>query len=451
MRHAIYILLIFSPILLSAQQRWTLDECIAYALEHNIEIKQQELDAETKRVTFSESKWAYAPTVSASNSYNLSMGRVLDPTTYVFIENQTVQGNNTSVSAGVMLFSGMHNLYNLKRARLDLQVALLGVEKARNDIALNVTAYYLEVLGAQEAIHDAKQIVVTLKIQEQKIEKMVEVRKVTMADLLQIQSQLAEAENNLFTARNTYNTARLNLCQLLEIDDYSSFQTAVSEGTDITSIALPCDLADMKAAVQSLPQMSMAQLDIDLARKDLQIARTAYYPTISLSMGYGTSYSDARQKVFQNPDATYRYEVYSFAEQYRDNASAYISISLNVPIFNRLSTRKKIRRQHFAVRRAEYTLRTTQKQLFKEANQAYINAVTAHEKYFSSEKFVASAAEAARQVARKYDLGAATVVDYNTALNTLVKAQVQLMQAKYEYIFKMKVIKFYMGDDLYSH
>ncbi|MEG2079900.1 TolC family protein, partial [Chryseobacterium sp.] len=147
-RLVLLIIFLVMTIFSSAQnvECWTLDDCITYAQEHNIEIKAQELAAQTKRVTFSESKWAYAPEISASNSYNVSSGRVLDPTTYSFIENQTVQGNNTSISAGLTLFGGMSNLHNLRRAKLDLQAELLGVEKTRNDVTLNITAYYLEIL-----------------------------------------------------------------------------------------------------------------------------------------------------------------------------------------------------------------------------------------------------------------------------------------------------------------
>lgn len=424
-------------------RRWTLDACIVYALEHNIEIKTQELAAETKRVTFAESKWAYAPSVSASNSYNVSSGRVLDPTTYSFIENQTVSGNSTSLSANLMLFGGMSNLHSLRRAKLDLQAGLLGVEKTKNDISLNITAYYLEILCAQENIRNAEQIVETLKIQEEKTAKLVEVRKVTAADLLQIQSQLAEAENDLFTARNTYDIARLNLCQLLEMEDYTSFLTAAPEET-LPEINLPHGVDEVIEAAHSLPQVRMAALDIDMAKRDIRIAQVAYYPSISLGAAYGSSFSDARQKMFQNPDGTYRYEAYPFFEQYKDNANKYISLSLNVPIFNRFSVRKNVRRQKIALQQAQYALRTMEKQVTKEVNQAWIDARTAWEKYGSSQKFVTTATEAARQVERKYNLGAATVVDYNTALNNLVKAQTQLLQAKYEYIFKTRIIDFYM-------
>lgn len=433
---------------LPAQERcWTLAECIAYAYEHNIEIKTQQLSAEEKRIALTESKWGYAPDISASNSYSLSTGRVLDPTTYDFIENQSVQGNNTSVGASISVFNGLKNLYTLKRAKLDLRSSLLSVEKTRNDVRMNVTAYYLEVLGAEETIRDAEQVVAELKGQEEKTARKVEARKVTTADLLQIQSQLADAENEVLTARNAYDIARLNLCQLLEIEDYETFRTAAPDIAELTRLGITDDPAAVLEAAQSLPEMESAHIDIDLARRDLQIARTAYYPTVSLSVGYGSSYSDARQKMLQNTDGTYRYETYPFFDQYKDNASSYVSVSLNIPIFGKFSTRKNVQRQKLAIRRAEYALQTTEKQVTKEVTQALIDARTAWAKYLGAQKYVASADETARLLTRKYDLGAATVTDYNTAVSTQVKARSQLIKAKYEYLFKTEIIGFYMGNN----
>ena len=335
--------MLFGATPLSAQevQRWTLEECIAYAFEHNIEVKQAELDVQTKRLTRSDAGWAYAPDISASSSYSFSSGRVLDPTTYEFVEHQSVNGTSTSVGASVTLFNGMRNLHNLERSRLDLRAALLGVEKARNDIRLNITAYYLEILCAEENIRNAEQTVETLKIQEEKTRKSVEAGKVTSADLLQIRSQLANAENTLLSARNSYDIARLNICQLLEIEDYTTFHTVAPSDNILGDTPMPVSTDALLASAQQLPEVESARLGIDIARRDLRIARSSYYPTLSLSAGYGSSYSDARQKMFMNPDGTYRYEAYPLAEQYKDNASSYISVSLNVPIFGRLTTAQR--------------------------------------------------------------------------------------------------------------
>lgn len=296
-----------------------------------------------------------------------------------------MNGTSTSVGASVTLFNGMRNLHNLERSRLDLRAALLGVEKARNDIRLNITAYYLEILCAEENIRNAEQTVETLKIQEEKTRKSVEMGKVTSADLLQIRSQLANAENTLLSARNSYDIARLNICQLLEIEDYTTFHTVAPSDNILGNTPMPVSTDALLASAQQLPEVESARLGIDIARRDLRIARSSYYPTLSLSAGYGSSYSDARQKMFMNPDGTYRYEAYPFAEQYKDNASSYISVSLNVPIFGRLTTRHNVQRQKIAVRQAEYALRTTEKQVNKEATQALIDSRTAWDKYLFAE------------------------------------------------------------------
>lgn len=169
------------------------------------------------------------PTSPYRTVHPLATGRVLDETTYEFVENETVAGNSSSLGANILLFGGLKNYYNLKRAQLDLRSSLLAVEKMRNDVRMNVTAYYLEILCAEETIRDAEQVVAELRIQEEKTAKKVEARKVTTADLLQIRSQLADAENDVLTARNTYDIARLDLCQLLEIEDYTTFRTVAPD------------------------------------------------------------------------------------------------------------------------------------------------------------------------------------------------------------------------------
>ena len=308
----------------------------------------------------------------------------------------------------------------------------------RNDVRMNVTACYLEILCAEETIRDAEQVVEELKVQEEKTAKKVEARKVTTADLLQIRSQLSDAENDVLTARNTYDIARLNLCQLLEVDDYASFRAVAPDTAELARYGVTDAPAAVFDAAQGLPELEAARVGIDLARRDLQIARSAYYPTLSLSAGYGSSYSDARQRLFRNPDGTYRYEAYPFFDQFRDNASSYVSLSLNIPIFSKFTTRKNVQRQKLALRQA------AEKQVEKEVTQALIDARTAWERYLGAQKYVASAEEAARQVERKYDLGAASVTDYNAAVSARVKARSQLLQTKYEYIFKTKIISYYM-------
>ena len=261
--------------------------------------------------------------------------------------------------------------------------------------------------------------------------------------MLQIRAQLADAENDVLAARNNYDIARLNLCQLLEINDYTSFHAAAPEVSELICNDIIDDPKALLDAAQSLPEVESARVGIALARRDLQIARTAYWPTVSISAGYGSSFSDVRQKLFQSPDGTYRYEAYPFFEQYKDNANSYVSLSLNIPIFGKLTTRKNVQRHKLAVQQAEYTLQSIEKQVAKEVTQALIDARTAWQRYLGSQKYVAYSEEALRQIERKYNFGVATVTDYNAAVSAAVKARSQFLQAKYEYLFKIKTLTYY--------
>ena len=197
----------------------------------------------------------------------------------------------------------------------------------------------------------------------------VEAGKVTEADLLQITAQLYSARNDVLTAIGDYDMARLELCQLLEIEDFRDFEAATSAADAMPSL-VPEDEGGILEAVGWRPEIKSAELGVELARKDLQIARSSYWPTVSLSAGYGTSHSGARQMMLQNPDGTFRYEAYPFFRQYADNASSYVSVSLSIPILSGLSVRKNVRRTKTALRDAEYALASTRKGIVKEYLQA---------------------------------------------------------------------------------
>lgn len=431
------------PGTVAAQQRcWTLEDCIAYALEHNIEIKRQELVSEDRQAALSEARWSYAPTFSAGSGYTLSSGRVLDETTYDFVENETVGSSSVSVSGNIEVFAGLRKHRELQRAKLDLKAGLQDLESARYDLRANVTAAFLEALCARESITEARQIVSMLEVQEEKTRIRVEAGRVTEADLLQITAQLYSARNDVLTAKNDYDMARLELCQLLEIEDFRDFEATTSVA-DARPVLVPEEEGGILEAVGWRPEIKSAELGVELARKDLQIARSSYWPTVSLSAGYGTNHSGARQMMLQNPDGTFRYEAYPFFRQYADNASSYVSVSLSIPILSGLSVRKNVRRTKTALRDAEYALASTRKGIVKEYLQAGIDSRTAYGKYLGAREQVRSAEEAARQITAKYESGAADVINYSTAVSELASARYQMLSAKYECIFKQKILEMY--------
>lgn len=418
---------------------WTLEECIGYALEHNIEVKRQELGVDDSETGLSETRWDYAPSLSAGSSYSLSSGRVLDQTTYEFIENNVVGSSSASVSGSVQVFSGMRRHYALKKAKASLKASLADLESVRTDVELNVTAAYLQILCDQENLASAREMASMLESQMERIQTMVDLGRVTEADLLQIRSQHYAALNNVAAAEGQCRLSRMEMCQLLEIQDWEGFAIEPIEADDYDGMQLFPSTDSV--SVESRPEYRSAEAGVEVARRNLQIARSSYYPTLSLSAGYGTSYSGARQKAVQNPDGTYRYEAYPFFRQYLDNGSSYISLSLNIPIFSGMSTRNSVRRARNASMDAQYALQTVRKQLSREYEQALIEYQTSCRQYETAREQLAYAEEAARMMTEKYNLGKTDFTSWNTAMTELAKAKYAMGTMRYSMYLYLGMIK----------
>lgn len=408
---------------------WTMEECIDYALEHNIDIKKQDIQVSNMKIGLSESRWAYTPTISAGSSYSLSSGRVLDQTTYDFVENVMFGSSSTSVSGSTTLFAGFRNYFALKRSQTSLKASLADLESLRSNIEISVMTAYLQVLCTHENLVSAQETASLLETQIEKVTAWVELGRVTEADLLQIKSQHFAALNDVASAEGQYQLAKMELCQLLELDDYTSFIAAPIEIDGTASMELfP---ASDSISVYSRPEYRSAELQTDVARWNLSLARASYYPTLSLSAGYGTSYSAARQRAIQNPDGTYRYEAYPFFQQYLDNGSSYLSLSLSVPIFAGMSIRNNVKRMKNAYLTAQYELLTVKKKLSKDYEQALIEYRTSFQQYQTAKEQLSYAQEAARQITEKYNLGKVDFTTWNTTMTELAKAKYALNNSTY--------------------
>ena len=429
--HILILIVMFflnSPIKMFARI-WTLDECIDYAIEHNIEIKRHELRVNNSEIGLSESRWDYAPSLSAGSSYCISSGRVLDQTTYEFIENNVVGSSSVAVSGSMLIFSGMRRHYALKKAKASMKASLADLESVRQNVELNVTAAYLQILCDEENLSSAREMVSMLEAQMEKIQTMVELGRVTEADLLQIRSQHCAALNDAAVAEGQCRLSRMEICQLLEIQDWEDFAIEPMNVNDYDGMRL-FPITD-SLAVESRPEYRSAEADMEVARRNLQIARSSYSPTLSVSAGYGTSYSGARQKAVQNTDGTYRYEAYPFFRQYLDNGNSYLSLSLNIPIFIGMSTRNSIRMAKNASIDAQYALQSVRKQLSREYEQALIEYQTSCRQYETATEQLAYAEEAARMMTEKYNLGKTDFTSWNTAMTELAKAKYDLSNTAY--------------------
>ena len=415
---------------------WTLEECVGYALEHNIEIKRQELDVDDSETGLSESRWDYAPLLSAGASYSISSGRVLDQTTYEFIENNVVGSSSASVSGSVQVFSGMRRHYALKKAKASLKASLADLESVRTDVELNVTAAYLQILCDQENLASAREMASMLESQMERIQTMADLGRVTEADLLQIRSQYYAALNDVAAAEGQCRLSRMELCQILEIQDWEDFAIEPIETDEYEGMQLFPSTDSV--SVESRPEYRLAEAGVEVARRNLQIARSSYYPTLSLSAGYGTSYSGARQKAVQNLDGTYRYEAYPFFRQYLDNGSSYLSLSLNIPIFSGMTTRNSVRRAKNASMDAQYALQSVRKQLSREYEKALIEYQTSCRQYETAREQLAYAEEAARMMTEKYNIGKTDFTSWDTAMAEFANAKYVMNNQRYIIILIMR-------------
>lgn len=418
-----------------AQSVYSYSDCIKIALKENSHIMQAQSNAAIAAETKKGSAYAFIPSLSLSNQHNLSTGRVLDPTTYQFITNRTVFDMSASVGGSVTLFAGGERIQQVRKAKLNLQSALLEAERTRNDLTLTVTSMFLNLVLDREAIAVIKNKLALLQDQEERIRKKIEYSAAAPSDLLAIQADVTNAQVDLTNACSNFDLDRIALCELLSINDWQNFDIT-TEGQDYDDIQPRLwDVDNLVQSAYTLPQIRQKELTIESAARDIRIAASAFWPTLRLNAGYGTTFSNARIRLDGNE--------YSFRDQLRDNMSSYVTLSISIPILSAISISNTVKQRKLAQERARQELTTTKLALDKEVKQAVVNTNASYAKYHLLEDNVTKCREALRLVELKYDAGAATYYDYQIAVSKLFQAEEQRLQAKYEYIFRTRILEFY--------
>jgi outer membrane protein len=423
----------------AAQEPWTLTGCISYAFENNIRLKQQSLGVDMARNTLNQSKLNLLPTLNSGMSQSFRFGRSVDPLTYQFTtENST--GASVYASTEMDLFKGLQNWNTIQRNQIDLKKNLADLDKAKNDLALNIARMYLQILFNEE-LHDVT--VQQMEITRQQVNRtkiLVDAGSLPKGDYLEIQAQLANEELNEVNSRNQLNMSYLDLAQLLDLKDPENFRV---QRPTFESIKVQDNLgtADevFQSALRTLPQIKSAELDLQSLEKDLLISKGRLSPTLSISSSYGTGYSD-RLKDLLDPTVTM-----ALKKQLDFASQTSLGFSLNVPIFNGWSVRTGIKNARISVTNGKYQLQIIQNQLLKEIQQAFADATASLEKFKATTKSVSALEEAFRYAEQKFNLGMLTSFDYNVSKNNLTKARSELLQAKYNYIFNTRILDFYRG------
>ena len=426
-------LLLTTGLSIQAQEIWDLKRCIDYAIEHNLSIKQQEDIQQQNEIEVSTAKWNRLPNLNGGVSHSFNFGRSIQAdNTY---KSLNTQNTGLNLSTSVPLFTGMQLTNNIALAKLNLKAAVEDLNKAKEDISIQVTSNYLQVLFNKELSKIAhEQVMLSKEILSQK-EAFFTNKKISKADLYEAKSRVAQDELSAVQAENNYKLSLLDLSQLLELPNPDEFDIVVPETDTLVNADILMSPVDIYAeAIAVKPAVKAAQYRLEGAQKNIRIAQSAYYPQLSLSAGLSTNYYNVSGR-----------ENGHFGAQLRDNFSQYIGFSLSVPIFNRFATRNRVRNARIQQHSFNLQLEEVKKNLYKEIQQAYYNAINASTQYASSRTANQAAQLSFNLMKEKYIVGKANSTEYNEARTIWMKAISDFIQAKYDYLFRCKILDFYRG------
>ena len=420
-----------------AQQAWTLRQCADYAIEHNISIKQKGNQRKQRDIQLSTAKNSRLPDLSASASESFSFGRGLTlDNTYT---NRSTNSTSFSLGTTVPLFTGFKIPNQIKLNQLNLEAATQDLEKAKNDIRMQVAKAYVQILYDTEIAEVAHRQIAIDSAQVARLEAFLENGKASPAEVSQQQSTLAQSRLTATQADNNLQLDILALSQLLELSSPEGFSIvrpslATTSGAALTGISPD---AIYQEALTLKPEVQAEQLRLTASERNINIAKAALYPTLNLSAGLQSNYYK-----------TNGMKADPFATQMKNNFSQYIGLNLNVPIFTRFQTRNSIRSARIDRDNQLLQLENVKKTLYKEIQQVYYNAVAADSKYHSSEAAAQSSKDAFTLVQAKYENGKATITEFNESKNNYLKAESNLVQARYENLYQQALLDFYRGREL---
>ncbi|ALJ06845.1 transporter [Pseudalgibacter alginicilyticus] len=432
----------------SQQKKWTLEACISHALENNISIKQSALDTELAQENITNAKGNFLPSVNGSTSGNFNFGSFIGQDGSRISRNSF--GNSLSINAGVTLFNGFRNTNLYKQAELGLESSRVQLQKLKDDISLFVVNSYLNALLSKENYKIAEEQVKVSEEQIENIKELVDAGVRPRSDLYNVQAELASNNERLITAQNGIDLALLNLSQLLQVT-YKGFDIE-DVNIDLSSVELLYNDSELifKKAVGNRPEIRVAEIRIENSEMDIEIAKSAFYPTVSLGAGLGTSYQhtlgekDRRTIVDPNTGAVSSIPN-GYGKQFNDNLGYNIGLSISVPIFNGNKNKVNVNRAVINNERVTYDLEQAKQDLFSTIENAYLDAKAALNQYQASEVSLTAQQEAFRTAKESYNNGVMTSFEFQQVQNRLINAQSSLANAKFNFVFKTKLLEFYNG------
>lgn len=449
-------------------KKWSLRDCVAYALEHNIQIQQSELDVSAAGVDKKDAIGAFVPSLNGQAAHSWNVGLNQNITTGL-LENQTVQFTSAGLQANVDIYKGLQNQNRLRRAKLNVIASQYKLDKMRDDISLNVANAFLQIIFNKENLKVQKQQLLNNQKQMNRTGELVKAGSVPRGDLLDMEATVASNKQAVVVAENTLLISRLSLAQLLQLDSFETFDIEDRDyevAESATMLKSPAEI--YQKARQERNEIKIAKTNLDVAEKDVKIARGAYQPTLQAYYSFSTRVAYADQVVGVLPDTNNPFSVIgtvegtgqnvispnflpvlgspkSFLDQVSDNKGHSFGFQLNIPILNGFSVRNNVERSRIG--RERYKIAYNQAELDLERNvyTAFTDANGALNSYEAAVAALEARTEAYDYAQEKFNVGLMNAFDLNQAQTLYVNAQSEVLRSKYDYIFKVKVVEFYFG------
>lgn len=421
----------------SAQQVWTMQQCIDYALEHNIGIQQSQLSRQNADYQYEMTKDSWLPSINASAGEYLGFGQSPSYTGVYVPDNSS--STSVGLDVSLPLFQGLSIYNSTKSSYLNLQACTQDLEAAKRDLRLTIMAYYMQVVYCKELKGVAEQQLELSQNQYEMTRQLYEVGRKAEADVYESKAQVAANQSSLTEADNNLMLSLLDLTQAMEIESIENFDVvSPDEFLDLIDYQLPSPQTTIENALNQQPIMQAAQLRLQQSLYDLKVAKSAWYPSLSFFGGYSNGYYNYFTKGYDN---------IPLPDQIKMNSRAQLGFSLNIPIFNRMQTRYRVRMAEVNIENHTLEIENKSKALKKEIQQAYYNALAAEQKYNSADNALKSSQMAFDYAEAGFEAGKTTQMELNESRTRLYQAESALLQAKYEYLYRCKVMEFYNGQE----
>lgn len=430
------------------KKTWTLQECVNYALENNISIKQQELNTQLVKEDITTAKGNFFPSLNASASQNFNFGSFIDINGGRI--SQDSRTNNFSLSTNATLFNGFRNKYNLLQAKKQLEAAGFDLQENKNNIMLYVVNSYLNVLLAKENIIIAQDQVTISENQVKRTKDLVAAGSSAKAALLEAEASKASNDENLTNAQNNLDLALLSLSQLLQVSNKGFNIEDVTLNINSTSLLYNDTDAIFNKAQTILPEIKSAEVGVENAALGLKIAKSWQYPSLSFGAGVGSGYQHRQGqkdvRIIVDPNTNLPVTIPNgFGQQLRDNLGYNVGFSLSIPIFNRFQTKVGINKAKINKDRANLQLLDKKLKLRESIEKAYADAKASLNQYIAAKKSLEAQNLSFKNAQDSYDSGVMNFFDFDQVRNRFVSAKSSMVNAKYNFVFRTKLLEYYYG------